>query len=122
MSKVSTCKGGESVKKLAFITHDEVNEAFVASRVAATMESLTLRDPLPNGQFKRVLIDWDSLDDLGGERLLAALLAEPQAGRLGLTSYGFNEEDAEVLRRKGVNVFERLEPDALDWLIEGGGG
>ena len=110
------------MKKLAFITHDEVNEAFVASRVAATMESLTLRDPLPNGQFKRVLIDWDSLDDLGGERLLAALLAEPQAGRLGLTSYGFNEEDAEVLRRKGVNVFERLEPDALDWLIEGGGG
>jgi hypothetical protein len=113
------------VKKLAYITHDEVNEALVASRAEAarvTLEPLTLRDPPPNGQFKRVLIDWDSLDGRGRERLLAALLAEPHAGRLGLTSYGFNEDDAAVLRRKGVNVFGRLEPDALDWLIEGRGG
>jgi hypothetical protein len=113
------------VKKLAYITHDDVNETFVASRAEAagvTMEPLTLRDPLPNGQFERVLIDWDSLDDRGREGLLAGLLAEPRAGRFGLTSYGLNEDDAEVLRRKGVNVFGRLEPDALDWLIEGEGG
>jgi hypothetical protein len=113
------------VKNVAYITHDDVNEAFVASRAEAagvTMEPLTLRDPLPDGQFERVLIDWDSLDDRGREGLLAGLLAEPWAGRLGLTSYGLNEDDAEVLRGKGVNVFGRLEPDALGWLIEGGGG
>jgi hypothetical protein len=113
------------MKKMAYITHDNVNEAFVASRAeaaGATMEPLTLRDPLPNGQFERVLIDWDALDDRGREGLLAGLLAEPWAGRLGLTSYGITEEDAEVLRRKGVNVFGRLEPDALKWLIEGEDG
>jgi hypothetical protein len=83
---------------------------------------LTLRDPLPNGQFERVLIDWDSLDERDREGLLAGLLAEPQAGRLGLTSYGLNEDDAEALHGKGVNVFARLDPDALGWLIEGGFG
>jgi len=113
------------VKKLAYVSHDDVNEAFVTSRAevsGVTMEPLTLRDPLPDGEFERVLIDWDTLDDRGREGLLAALLAEPQAGRLGLTSYGLNEDDAEVLRRKGVNVLARLDPDALDWLIDGGGG
>jgi hypothetical protein len=114
--------GGDAVQKFAYLTHDEVNEAFVfgrAEQAGVSLEPLSLRDPPPDGQFKRALIDWDSLDVAGREDLLAALLARPASGRLGVHYYGLDEDDVVRLRRQGVHAFERLVPHVLDWLIEG---
>jgi hypothetical protein len=110
------------MKKLAFVTHDPVNESFVRLRVedrGAIFSPLTLRDPVPAGQFDRILIDWDSLDPKGREALLAGLLTCPEPGKVGLSSYNLNDDDAAVLRGKGVAVFERVEPDAIAWLHDG---
>jgi hypothetical protein len=82
---------------------------------------LSLRDPPLDGEVESVLIDWDSLDPDGREAYLAYLLAHPGDRRIGLHSYSLNEDDAGTLRRKGVAVFERLEPDALAWLLDGTG-
>ena len=75
---------------------------------------LSLRDRLPDGDCRFLLIDWDSLDPIGREDYLAGLLAHPGGRRIGLHSYYL--ADAETLRRKGVAVFKRLEPDATTWL------
>jgi hypothetical protein len=110
------------VRKVACITHDEVNEFWLRQRVeesGAQLHTLTLRDPLPNGEYDAVLIDGDSLGTDGRENLLAALLAHPVDGRIGLHSYSLNPEDARVLRRKGVRIFDRLIPDAIEWLLVG---
>ena len=73
-----------------------------------------MRDPLPDSECQLLLIDWDSLDPDGREEYLADRLAHPGGGQIGLHSYHL--ADAEVLRRKGVAVFTRLEPDAMVWL------
>src|SRR6516164_220749 len=107
------------MKKLAYVTHDPVNESFVAGRLEGrdtVFSALTLRDPLAGREFDRVLLDWDSLDPEGREALLARLLAEAKPGTFGLHSYSLVEDDAATLRGKGVAVFERLDPDALAWL------
>jgi hypothetical protein len=107
------------MKKLAYVTHDCVNESFVAGRLEqrdTTFSPLTLRDAVAGGEFDRILLDWDFLDPEGREALLARLLAGAERGTLGLHSYGLVEEDAADLRGKGVAVFERLDPDALAWL------
>jgi hypothetical protein len=61
--------------------------------------------------------DWapiTTLDPDGWEEYLAGLLAHPGGRRIGLHSYHL--PDAETLRRKGVAVFTRLEPEATTWL------
>jgi hypothetical protein len=107
------------MKKLAYVTHDSVNESFAAGRLEGrdtTFSPLTLRDPVAGGDFDRILLDWDFLDPEGRETLLARLLAGAEPGTVGLHSYGLGEEDAAALRGKGVAVFERLDPDAVAWL------
>jgi hypothetical protein len=80
---------------------------------------LSSRDPLPDGACQRLLIDWDSLDPNGRDEYLAGLLAHPGNRRVGLHSYHL--PDTETLRRKGVAVFARLEPDATNWLARKAG-
>jgi hypothetical protein len=104
-----------------YLTHDEVNEQRardLAEAWGAELLPLSLRDGLPDGAGSALLIDWDSLDPDGRERVLARLLAGPRR-RIGLHSYGLPEEDARMLQRKGVAVFERFYPDALGWLLDG---
>jgi hypothetical protein len=79
-----------------------------------TFYPLSLRDPLPDGECQRLLIDWDSLDPDGRDEYLAGLLAHPGNRRVGLHSYHL--ANAQTLWRKGVAVFARLEPDAMNWL------
>jgi hypothetical protein len=107
------------MKKLAYLTHDCVNESFVAGRLEGrdtNFSPLTLRDAASSVEFDRNLLDWDSLDAEGREALLARLLTSAERGTVGLHSYGLVEDDAAALRGKGVAVFERLDPDALAWL------
>lgn len=102
-----------------YLTHDPVNEHWTRRRVeerGGTFFPLSLRDPLPDGERPPLLIDWDSLDRDGREEYLADLLARLGDRRIGLHSYHF--PDAETVRRKGVAVFERLEPDATTWLTD----
>jgi hypothetical protein len=63
-----------------------------------------------------LLIDWDSLDADGRDEYLAGLLAHAGDRRIGLYSYYL--PDAETLRRKGVAVFARLEPEVTTWLAD----
>jgi hypothetical protein len=73
-----------------------------------------LRDAPPDGACQLLLIDWDSLDADGRDEYLAGVLAHPGDPCLGLHSYYL--PDTETLRRKGVAVFTRLEPDVTTWL------
>jgi hypothetical protein len=100
-----------------YLSHDPVNENYVRRWVeerGGTFCPLSLRDPVPDGECRLLLIDWDSLDPDGREEYLADLLAHPDARRIGLHSYHL--PDAETLRRKGVAVFTRREPDSTTWL------
>jgi hypothetical protein len=106
-------------RSLFYLSHDPVNEHCVRRWVEERDETfcpLWLRDPPPDGEWQHLLIDWDSLDPEGREEYLAALLAQPGGRRIGLHS--FHLADAEMLRRKGVAVFTRLEPDAMAWLAD----
>jgi hypothetical protein len=111
-----------AIKKLGVITHDEVKEDRLRSVVedcGDVFSPLWLRDPPPNAEFDAVLIDWDSLDPEGREKLLSALLSNQHRPPIGLYSYNVDPADAAVLRRKGITVLDRLEPDAVAWLLNG---
>ena len=104
-------------RSIFYLSHDPVNEHCVRRWVEerdGTFYPLSLRDPLPDSACQFLLIDWDSLDPDGREQYLAGLLAHLGGRRVGLHSYHL--ADAETLRRKGVAVFARLEPDATTWL------
>jgi hypothetical protein len=106
-------------RSIFFLSHDPVNEHCVRNWVEerdGTFYPLSLRDPPPDGDCQLLLVDWDSLDVDGREEYLAGLLVHPRNRRVGLHSYYL--PDAEMLRRKGVAVFTRLEPEATTWLAE----
>jgi hypothetical protein len=102
-----------------YLTHDQVNEhcarRWIEER-GGTFFPLSLRDTLPDCEWQLLLIDWDSLDPHDREEYLAGLVPPSGGRRVGLHSYHF--PDVETMRRKGVAVFERLEPDATIWLAE----
>jgi hypothetical protein len=107
------------IKSLFYLSHDSVNEHYIRCWVeerGRTLCPLSLRDALPDGACQLLLIDWDSLDTDGRDEYLASLLAHPGDRRVGLHSYYL--PDAETIRRKGVAVFTRLEPDATTWLAD----
>lgn len=104
-------------KPLFYLTHDLVNEYYIRRWVeerGGTLCPLSLRDAIPDGECELLLIDWDSLDTDGRDEYLAMLLAHPGGRRIGLHSYHL--PDAETMRRKGVEVFPRLVPNATSWL------
>jgi hypothetical protein len=106
-------------QSLFYLSHDPVNEHCLRRWVeqrGGTLCPLSLRDAPPDGACQLLLIDWDSLDTDSREDYLAVLLAHPGGRRVGLHSYYL--PDAETLRRKGVAVFTRLEPDATTWLAD----
>jgi hypothetical protein len=102
--------------RIAYLTTDEVNQD-LALRLAAD-GGLTLcprdpRDPPPDGEFDAVLYDWDSWPADQKKRVLTGLLAGPVLRPVALHSYGLEESQAEALRRNGVLIFDRLEPETL---------
>ena len=106
-------------QSLFYLSHDPVNEHYLRRWVeerGGTLCPLSLRDVLPDGECQLLLIDWDSLDVDGREKYLAGLLAHAGDRRIGLHSYYL--PDVETLRRKGVAVFTRLEPEATTWLAD----
>jgi hypothetical protein len=106
-------------QSLFYLSHDAVNEHYLPCWVeerGGTLCPLSLCDAPPNGECQLLLIDWDSLNVDGREEYLAGLLAHPGDLRVGLHSYYL--PDAETIRRKGVAVFARLEPDATTWLAD----
>ena len=106
-------------QSLFYLSHDPVNEHCLRRWVeqrGGTLCPLSLRDPLPDGECQQLLIDRDSLDVDDREEYLAGLLAHLGDQRIGLHSYHLS--DAETVRRKGVAVFARLEPDATTWLTD----
>jgi predicted dehydrogenase len=105
-----------------YLSHDEVNDDRARRGVEArgqTVGSLEVRDGVPAEEEGTLLIDWDSLESEAREAVLGEVLARPLRRRVGMHSRGLAEEDVVTLRRKGVAVFERLEPDAIEWLLDG---
>src|SRR5262249_47495901 len=108
-----------------YVTHDEVNQFWLqqqADEHGVSLVLLTLRDLVPDGEDADVLLDWDSLDQERREALLGRLLARPDNARIGLHSHSLNEQDAKDLRRKGVAVLKRFDPEAVLWLLGNGRG
>jgi hypothetical protein len=106
-------------QSLFYLSHDPINEHCVRCWVeerGGTFCPLSLCDTQPDGDCQLLLIDWDSLDPDGREQYLAGLLAQPGGRRIGLHAYHL--ADAQTLRRKGVAVFPRLEPEAMVWLAK----
>ena len=105
-------------QSLFYLSHDPVNEHCLRRWVeerGGTFCPLSLHDSSLDSECRLLLIDWDSLDSYGREEYLAGLLAHLGDQRIGLHSYHLS--DAETVRRKGVAVFARLEPDATTWLV-----
>ena len=111
------------MEKVICVTHDEVNQFWLqqqADERGVPLVLLTLRDGVPGEEHAAILLDWDSLDQERREALLSRLLSRPGSARIGLHSYSLNAQDAEDLRRKGVAVLERLDPEAVHWLLGNG--
>jgi hypothetical protein len=111
------------MEQVIYVAHDEVNQFWLqqqADQRGVPLVLLTLRDLVPEGEHGGVLLDWDSLDQERREALLGHLLSHPGSARIGLHSYSLSEQDAEDLRRKGVAVLERLDPEAVHWLLGNG--
>ena len=104
-------------QSLFYLSHDPVNEHSIRRWLeerGGTLYPLSLRDAPPDGECQLLLIDWDSLDAEGRDEYLAGLLAHPGDRLVALHSYYL--PDAETIRRKGVAVFTRLDPEATTWL------
>jgi hypothetical protein len=111
------------MERVICVTHDEVNQFWLqqqADEHGVPLALLTLRDLVPAEEYTTILLDWDSLDQERREALLGRLLSRPGSVRIGLHSYSLADQDAEDLRSKGVAVLERLDPEAVHWLLGNG--
>ena len=100
---------------IAYLTTDEVNLDLadrLATECGATLYPLSFQGGPPNGAFEAVLYDWDYLSPWR-QQLLAELLSRPAPCPVALHGYTLEEEHGEALRRHGVAVFRRLEPDVF---------
>ncbi len=99
--------------RVAYVTTDEVNQE-LATRMAedcgATLDSLSPRDPPPDGQYEAVLYDLDFLPHDSGRAILAQLLAGPASRPVAVHSYQLATRQVTALRRRGCAVYPRLEP------------
>jgi hypothetical protein len=99
--------------RIAYLTTDEVNKE-LALRLAAerqvTVCCLEPRDPPPDGEFDAVLCDWDHWPADQRPKGLDDVPAAPVGPALALHGYGLGQDQARALRRRGVLLFQRLEP------------
>jgi hypothetical protein len=105
--------------RVAYITTDEVNQdlaARMAEACGATLDSLSPRDPPPDGQYQAVLFDLDFLPRDSGQVLLAQLLAHVPPRPVAVHSYRLGTQQAAALRRRGCAVYARLEPKVFHHL------
>ena len=105
-----------------YVTGDVVHHdsAELAAEAQGTdLEIMSVHDPILQDASPAVLLDWDYSDGEKREAVLGQLLTRLPRGRVGIHSYNIHEFDEEVLRRKGVRIFHRLEPDAIQWLLNG---
>jgi len=107
--------------RLAYLTIDEVNEALALEMARACgvhLDPLAPKDPPPDGEYDAVLIDWDHWPLEVRDKLLTRLRAGPQGHAVAVHSYHLADDQAEVLRGRGVAVHGRLEPEVLRLLCE----
>jgi hypothetical protein len=97
--------------RFAYLSLDVVNQELasrLAARAGVRLNTLTFRDPVPNGPHDVVLYDLDFLPDNYRERLLDNLTSGAQSGRIAVHGYGLSLRIARALRRHGVFVARRL--------------
>ena len=99
--------------RVAYITTDEVNQELaiqMAEDCGAKLDSLSPRDPPPDGQYQAVLYDLDFLPHDSGRAILAELLAGPASRPVAIHSYQLARRQVAALRQRGYAVYARLEP------------
>lgn len=98
--------------RVAYVTTDEVNQELatqMAEDCGATLDSLSPRDPAPDGEYEAVLYDLDFLPRDSGRAILAELLAGPASRPVAVHSYQLATRQVAALRQRGCAVFPRLE-------------
>jgi hypothetical protein len=102
--------------RIAYLTTDEVNKD-LALRLAAqwdvTVCLLEPRDPPPDGQFDAVLYDWDHWPADHRPETMTGGSGDSIRYPVALHGYRLEKGQARALRRKGVLLFDRLEPKTL---------
>ncbi len=106
--------------RIAYLTTDEVNHD-VAQRSAddcgATLEVPALAEPIPDGAYDAILVDWDYLPVDCRRPILAALRIGRPHGRAVVHGYHLEDDVRHTLGQSGVAVHRRLEPKWLArWL------
>jgi hypothetical protein len=92
---------------------DEVNQDWaerLATQSGVELDPVSPRD-LSQENSDCLLVDLDSLPPDYGKTVLADLLARKQEGPAAVHSYRLRGRDARLLRRRGVIVSRRLEPE-----------
>src|SRR5262249_19970138 len=110
-------KGETSVKRLAYLTTDEVNEAtavLMAEGRDAIVVPFQPKDSPRYAECDAVLYDLDVLSADDSRKLLRDLLTGPAQKPVALHSFNLDEGVRRDLRDRGVTVFRRLKPDAVD--------
>ena len=110
--------------RIAYLTTDEVNHD-LARRTAdgceVVLEIPALAEPIPEGAYDSVLVDWDYLPAGGKPFVLAALLAGHWHGPVAVHGYHLEDKVRDILSQKGVAVHRRLGPQWLArWLCRVG--
>ncbi len=102
--------------QVAYLTTDEINEALalrMAEACDVALYAFSCRDAPADGSFDAVLYDWDCLPLPWRQKVLSKLLSGPSSGWVVVHSYNLDEKHATALRRNGVAVFTRLEPEVF---------
>jgi len=93
---------------VAYVTADEVNQ-YVARQMAdvrgVALHALSFQDPRPDGRYRAVLYDLDSLSAEARPDLLAELVCHPLPWPAAVHSRNLEERHVAALRRYGITVF-----------------
>jgi hypothetical protein len=98
-----------------YLSIDEVNQDWaekLAIESGVELDSISPRDLSPENS-DCLLVDLDSLPAGYGKTVLADLLAGKREGPAAVHSYHLRRRDARLLRRRGVIVSRRLEPEVF---------
>jgi hypothetical protein len=107
----SIANSRSQLMRLAYLTHDEVNQALAGPLAAAAGLELDLRnvrDGLDHGDFDGVLYDLDFLPADFCARVLADLMARPPKSLAAVHGYNLTARQRRALWRRGVIVARRL--------------
>jgi hypothetical protein len=101
---------------VAYVTTDEVNQAFamqLAAECRVTLCPLAPQEAAQTAAFDAVVYDWDYLPLQRQQEILAELLSGPALYPVAVHSYNLDEDQAAALRKHEVAVYRCLQPEVF---------